>query len=44
MIAHATHAGLPMSADVAGVVLAVGFVAVLVAAYDYYRHQWSGGE
>ena len=33
-----------MALDAAGVALLVGLLVFLVVAYDYYRHQLSGGE
>ena len=39
-IAHAAGPALPLSVDLAGVALAVGFLVLVVVVYDYYRH-WS---
>lgn len=44
VIAHAAHPHLPMSPDAAAAALAVGFVVLLAVTYDFYRHEWNGGE
>ncbi|WP_170864883.1 hypothetical protein [Halogranum amylolyticum] len=41
---HSVSSGLPMALDTAGVTLVAGLVVFLIVAYDYYRHQLSGGE
>lgn len=44
VVIHAGLDSLPLPLEEAGLALAVGFVVLLVVAYDIYRHQWSGGE